>query len=291
MARILIVGNATLDIINSVDTYPKEDQEVRATAQQITRGGNAANTAVVLSQLNHHCHWSGTLVDEPDGGLIRADLLHHNINLDHVHTVANGKVPTSYIVLSRESGSRTIVHYRDLPEYPAEAFAAIDLSNFDWLHFEGRNVIELKKMITQAKAVAPQLPLSLEIEKERADIDELLPLVDLQLYSRDYAERHGATSGEEFLRGLMEAGFKAMLTCTWGADGAYALDGNGCLYHATAHRPINIIDTLGAGDVFNAGIIDQLVQGQSLKNALQAATRLAGIKCGIRGLNIGKVKL
>ena len=109
---------------------------------------------MVLSQLGHECHWAGTLADQPDGGLIRADLMHYGVNLDQVYTVAEGKVPTSYIIRSRDNGSRTIVHYRDLPEYPAAAFAAIDLNNFDWLHFEGRNVEQLVKMMQRAKEQA-----------------------------------------------------------------------------------------------------------------------------------------
>lgn len=37
--RILAVGIATLYIINTVDGYPAEDQEVRASAQRVARGG------------------------------------------------------------------------------------------------------------------------------------------------------------------------------------------------------------------------------------------------------------
>src|SRR5512143_319051 len=94
LARILAVGNATLDIINIVDGYPAEDMEVRATAQQIRRGGNAANTLVALSQLGHQCSWAGTLANEPDGSLILADLTRYRIDTCAVHTIAHGKVPT-----------------------------------------------------------------------------------------------------------------------------------------------------------------------------------------------------
>ncbi len=45
--RILGVGTATLDLINSVAAYPPEDSEVRASAQRRARGGNCANTLAV----------------------------------------------------------------------------------------------------------------------------------------------------------------------------------------------------------------------------------------------------
>ena len=49
MAKILAVGIATLDIINTVDRYPEEDSEIRALSQHQTRGGNATNTLRVES--------------------------------------------------------------------------------------------------------------------------------------------------------------------------------------------------------------------------------------------------
>ena len=65
MARILTVGIATLDIINRVARYPAEDTEIRALGQHRQRGGNASNTAVVLSQLGHQVDFAGVLIDEP----------------------------------------------------------------------------------------------------------------------------------------------------------------------------------------------------------------------------------
>jgi ketohexokinase len=45
MAKILAVGIATLDIINTVERYPLLDGETRALSQHKTRGGNATNLA------------------------------------------------------------------------------------------------------------------------------------------------------------------------------------------------------------------------------------------------------
>lgn len=73
MARILTVGIATLDIVNQVSAYPAEDDEIRATAQTIRRGGNATNTAVVLSQLGHQVDWAGALVQQPNNAAITED--------------------------------------------------------------------------------------------------------------------------------------------------------------------------------------------------------------------------
>ncbi len=284
MARILGVGNATLDIVNVVDNYPHEDQEVRASSQHLHRGGNVANTLVVLSQLGHDCAWAGTLADERDAAIIREDLTEHGVDLSAVHSVAQGKVPTSYISLSRLNGSRTIVHYRDLPEYSAADFARIDLNLFDWLHFEGRNIEQIRLMLARARREQPNLLCSLEVEKVREGIESLFPLVDVLMFSKDYVRRQGWHDAEHFLAAMKKQQLNADLTCTWGSKGAYALSRTGEQLHEPAFAPKMVVDTLGAGDVFNAGLIAQLVMGHNLDIALIEASRLAGKKCGLYGL-------
>lgn len=286
MARILAVGNATLDIINLVDTYPQEDQEVRALSQQRCRGGNATNSLVVLSQLGHRCAWAGTLATEPDAETIKADLQKHQIDLSAVHTVAYGKVPTSYVSLSRSNGSRTIVHFRDLPEYQANHFAALDIQRFDWIHFEGRNLDQVKPMLEHMRRNHPRIPCSIEAEKPREGIEQLFPLADLLMFSREFAQHKGYEDAGEFLRHMRRKKLPAQMSCTWGEKGAHGLNRQGEIIHVPALPLARVVDTLGAGDVFNAGLIDQLVRGRQLDTALTAAAQLAGKKCGIYGLNI-----
>ncbi|MEW6646052.1 MAG: PfkB family carbohydrate kinase [Pseudomonadota bacterium] len=284
MARILAVGIATLDIINLVEDYPPEDAEVRALEQETRRGGNATNTLVVLSQFGHQCSWAGTLADEPDARLIRADLARHTIDTSAVELLPRGKVPTSYITLSQRSGSRTIVHYRDLPEYSFEHFRAIDLTRFDWVHFEGRNVEVTQRMLERVKKLHPELPCSLEVEKPRAGIEQLLPYPDLLLFSRVYARACGFQRAEGLFDRVRTQTPAAQLVCAWGEGGAYARDRDGRGYHTPAFPPPRLVDTLAAGDVFNAGIIHGLARKRSLELTLIEAARLAGRKCGQQGI-------
>lgn len=64
---VLCVGLVCLDIVNTVDHYPKEDEDIRATGQKWAKGGNAANTLSVLAQLEtpeeggRHCELLCTL--------------------------------------------------------------------------------------------------------------------------------------------------------------------------------------------------------------------------------------
>lgn len=284
MGHILAVGNATLDIINVLARYPHEDEEVRAIAQHFRRGGNACNTLAVLSQLGHTCSWAGTLAKEADATTILDDLKEHGIDCTAVHMTANGKVPTSYISLSQENGSRTIVHFRDQPEYSYNDFARIDLSGVDWLHFEGRNLVEVERMMALARRNRPQLPISLEVEKPRSGIEALFGYADLLLFSRVYAQSRGFGHKESFLQQIASEMPNIAASCTWGEGGAAAVSSDGSLYSVSAYPPERVVDTLGAGDSFNAGMIDQLLRGRSIATALDEASRLAGKKCGHEGL-------
>ncbi|HEY9052481.1 MAG TPA: PfkB family carbohydrate kinase, partial [Gammaproteobacteria bacterium] len=147
MSRILVSGIATLDIINSVDGFPHEDDEVRASQQQVRYGGNAANTATVLAQLGHDLHFISTLADDMAGHFIADELTSRHITISHPQFIIDAATPTSYITLNSRNGSRTIVHYRDLPELSFAKFDAISLDGFNWCHFEGRNCAETLPMM------------------------------------------------------------------------------------------------------------------------------------------------
>lgn len=56
------------------------------------------------------------------------------------------------------------------------------------------------------------------------------------------------------------------------------------IIHASALKLDNVIDTLGAGDCFIGASLHFLNEGRSLSEVLRAATGIAGVKCGQKGL-------
>jgi len=280
MARILCVGIATLDIVSTVERYPAEDDEVRASAQSWRTGGNAANTAVVLAQLGHQVSWAGNLGDGPGSRLAERTFDRQGVEHAWACRVHGHDLPVSCITLA-EGGSRTIVHYRDLPEYTAAAFETIDPGAFDRVHFEGRAVDQLQVMIRRVREAG--VPVSLEVEKPREGIEVLFEQADLLLFSHHYLRHHGHADPAEFLRSLPSGG---VATCTWGQRGAWARNGEGEVLHLPAYSPPEVVDTLGAGDVFNAGMLHGLVVFGDLDRALASAVRLAGEQCGRPGLEL-----
>lgn len=283
--RVLGVGVATLDIIDSVDEYPREDTEQRALARWSRLGGNAANTLVVLSQLGHTCSWAGSLAGDAAAGQIVHALKAHAIDLQWVSHHAGGSSPVSHILHSRGTASRTIVHYRDLPEFEAEEFARIDLSRYDWLHFEGRHLSACERMLKQVRQHRFGLRISLEVEKPRQGIERLFRLADVLIFSRAFAQAKGYTTAPELLASVRAQSVPGLLYAAWGEEGGWLDDGKTSPLHLSARPTARLVDTLGAGDVFNAGVIHALLKGETPQQALAWAIELAGRKCAQQGLD------
>lgn len=81
------------------------------------------------------------------------------------------------ILLNQQTGSRTIIHHRHLPELAQEALNNLPLAQYDWFHFEGRNVEVLPHLIKQVRQHQLKARISLELEKNRAGLEVLIGLV------------------------------------------------------------------------------------------------------------------
>jgi ketohexokinase len=281
--RVMAVGVATLDIISELDSYPEEDDEVRAGQRRFVRGGNATNSLVVLSQLGHTCSWAGSLANDAFSKIIQDDLVNHQVDMHYVAHHPDGRSPVSCINLGLSRGSRTIVHFRDLPEYDFDAFDKIQLTDFDWLHFEGRNIDATLEMMRKLKACANTV-CSVEIEKNRENIESLVGQSDIAIFSKSYAESQGYEEAENFLRDYAKQFPQQILLCAWGNKGAYAVDTDRTIIHCQAETLDVVVDTVAAGDVFNAGFIHRYYQSGALADSLYFACRLAEKKCRRIGL-------
>lgn len=282
MAKILGIGNAVLDVILTVEQQPAENQEVRAQSKKIETGGNVNNTLFVLNQLGHQTAICTTVATDSEAKQLINGMKDRGISTEHTQAFIKGRTPTSYVTLNAQNGNRTIVHYRDLPEVNFDFFAKIEVEDYDWLHFEGRNITQLPGMINIAKTFLSYQPISLEVEKPRDGIELLFDKVNLLIFSHHYATAKGFGNGEELISSLDLDNVN--IVCTWGEQGAWYKPVNGKIEHCPATPTHAIIDTLGAGDTFNAGLIHALSEKSNLADAVSFAAQLAAKKCQQPGL-------
>ncbi|XP_051804234.1 ketohexokinase-like isoform X9 [Acanthochromis polyacanthus] len=284
--KILCVGLVCLDIINVVDKYPEEDTDSRCLSQRWQRGGNASNSCTVLSLLGAPCAFMGSLSAGPVADL-RGHQQHQHRKPDHPahEQVHHGRL---LAVFGRRLSSG-LAAGRNLPDVTAEDFSKVNLSQFRWIHWEGRNADEQVKMIQQVEMHNSRLPqqqritVSVEIEKIREPLYQLFPHGDVVFVSKDVARHFGFQSAEAALRGFYPRVRQgAVLICAWAEKGASALGPDG-FFHSDAFPPPSLVDTLGAGDTFNAAVIYTLSHGGTVQEALTFGCRVAGAKCGFHG--------
>ncbi|XP_061730446.1 ketohexokinase isoform X9 [Nerophis ophidion] len=276
--KVLCIGLVCLDIISVVDKYPEEDTDSRCVSQRWQRGGNASNSCTVLSLLGSSCAFMGSLCAGPvarshDPLQCKAPVLLHVRKLHH-------SLKLLPLMADR----------RNVPDVTAEDFSKVELRHFKWIHWEGRNVDEQLKMIQQVARHNAALPwqqritISVEIEKPREPLYELFAYGDVVFVSKDVARHLGFHTPQSALEGLRcRVKVGAVLICAWAEKGADALAPDGLFIHSDAFPPERLIDTLGAGDTFNAAVIHKLSNGARLEEALTFGCRVAGGKCGFHG--------
>uniref|UniRef100_A0A8C6H4A6 Ketohexokinase n=2 Tax=Mus TaxID=862507 RepID=A0A8C6H4A6_MUSSI len=222
-----------------------------------------------------------------------ADFRQRGVDVSQVTWQSQGDTPCSCCIVNNSNGSRTIILYdTNLPDVSAKDFEKVDLTRFKWIHIEGRNASEQVKMLQRieehnAKQPLPQkVRVSVEIEKPREELFQLFSYGEVVFVSKDVAKHLGFQSAVEALRGLYSRVKKgATLVCAWAEEGADALGPDGQLLHSDAFPPPRVVDTLGAGDTFNASVIFSLSKGNSMQEALRFGCQVAGKKCGLQGFD------
>ncbi|CAH3144219.1 unnamed protein product [Pocillopora meandrina] len=290
--RILCVGLIALDIVNTCERYPEEDEDLRAISQRWQTGGNACTNASILAKLGMECEFLGSMSHGGEADFVCKHLLERGVRYDNCVRHRGCGTPTSFVTLSLTTGSRTVVHSRNnLPELTNDTFEKLDLSGYDWIHFEGRrNEDEIVKMISAVEDFnSAQLPknkiiVSVELEKPRNSLSLLLDKADVVFVSKDFGQFMGFSSPSETVKSLHTKCKKgATVICPWGIKGADGIGPENMETHSDAFPPEKVTDTLGAGDTFVAGAIWNLMQGSSLNDTLTFACKLAGFKCGMNG--------
>lgn len=119
-------------------------------------------------------------------------------------------------------------------------------------------------------------------------VDELLPYLDVILPNREEALLLTEQSKViDATRILSRDGAVVVIKC--GLDGAIAIKGNKN-WEISADRNLEIADTIGAGDNFNAGFLRAWLSRRSIEEALELGRRCASSSLNVSGGITGQLK-
>eukprot|EP01038_Epipyxis_sp_PR26KG_P009484 gene9484-12775_t len=182
---VYVIGSAGLDYITQIPFYPKPDEKIRATHLEIVGGGNAANTSTALSRLGVPVKLFTKIGDDNNSQVIINEMK-KEINLDTNYILLGKKClsPVTFVLVDRVTSTRTCVHHTKVdeltPDESKDLFKHSINSNEEkpfLLHSDSRQTIGA---IAMAKlAVAQNIPVSIDIEKFRPNVENLIPLCSI----------------------------------------------------------------------------------------------------------------
>ena len=113
-------------------------------------------------------------------------------------------------------------------------------------------------------------------ETTREEIRLLLPSVDIFVPNEVEAEHLSGESDPVTAARSLSAVSAGWTVVKLGREGCVAVGPGECVLRAPASS-VEVVDTTGAGDAFNAGLMNALSVGKRWSDAMRAASRLASV--------------
>lgn len=273
-----------------------------AVTLEVRVGGSESNTAVALARLGVRTSWLSRLPDNPLG---------HRIE----NEIRRWGVDTTGVIWDRQPGARAGLYFIDFGTAPRgidvtydraesamsrlrpDEIDAAAITNARLLHLSGITPAlsaSCAEAVAQAIAIARKAGLKISFDvnyrarlwtpdEARATLTPLLKGVDLLLIPQADAELlFGVTQiGIEAARSLRDRFEVGTVVMTLGGGGALAYDDQGDC-SAAPHTIGQVVDRVGAGDAFGAGVLMGFLQND-LALGLDYGAAMAALKHTIPG--------
>jgi sulfofructose kinase len=274
MAAVLCVGHAVQDFVFTVEQLPTRPEKHRAASFTCVGGGPAATAAVAVSRLGGQALLAARVGTDAVADLIAAELAGYGVDCRHLRRCP-GRMSSLSAVMVDTAGERMIVNYLDpampasadwLPDPVAAGCAAV-LADTRWP--EGA-------LAALGAARAAGLPAILDADRPIPPDGALLAAATHVAFSHEALSEY--TGESDPARALARAAGRLPGWCcvTVGADGVFVMQG-GRLHHRPGHR-VEVVDTLGAGDVWHGAFALALAEGRSDDAAVDFASAAAALK-------------
>ncbi|MBV7700589.1 carbohydrate kinase [Streptomyces sp. TRM70350] len=300
--QITVLGECVADAFTEPASAPNE------LALRVLPGGGPANTAVSLARLGTPARFLARLSGDVFGRLFRTHLEASGVDLSYAVEAAE---PSTLAVAELDAQGQAAFSFHAQAtadwQWTSAELAGVDLSDTACLHTgslalvrePGAAVVEefLATASRQATvSIDPNVrPLLVHPDVYRARLAHWCGVADILRLSEDDLELLLPGTPPEQACDTWHAAGARLVVITLGADGALAsLDGERLRVPAVTTQ---VVDTVGAGDSFTAGLLHHLAARGSLggrmtdlgldevAEACRFATRVAALTCSVAGPN------
>lgn len=229
-------------------------------------GGNAVNVAVYLARLGLDVSYVGVVGDDDHGMLLLQRLKEKNVDVSHVRIVPGQK--TALTMVEIKNGDRI---FGDYYEGVLENFLLTDeeiafLKGQDLIHTAIWGKVE--KELWRFKGNGPLVSFDFADKLDSDVVEETLPYVDYAFFAYEQEDNFI----REYLKKAQSKGPKVVVA-TLNVHGSIAYDGHD--FTRFGIIPVNVVDTMGAGDSYIAGFMYGVLNKKSLVECMEFGAKTA----------------
>ncbi|MEM7302181.1 MAG: PfkB family carbohydrate kinase [Pseudomonadota bacterium] len=279
MTNILVTGIAVVDFVLKVEEMPSTPEKYWTEEAAIVGGGCAANAAVAIARHGATAKLAARMGDDVIGDLILGELESEGVDTSLVHRAEGGKSSFSSIYVDRQ-GERQVVNFRGNDLIQGTDWLETG-ETFDVVLADNRRSPILEKSMQIARA--RDVPGVVDAEHE-VDPDALRDATHIAFSHQGITEMTGIASIHDALTEVSRT-YEAFVCATHGAEGTYFVDGK-TIENIPAPQ-VDVVDTLGAGDIWHGLFALRLAETGSETNAITFANAGAALKCTKFGGRLG----
>ena len=286
---VLVVGDANVDLVLRGDVVPRFGQvEQLLDGAELVLGGSASIVAAGLARLGVPTWLAAVTGDDEFGRFTRGALATAGVNTDAVRV--DPVAPTGISVILSAPDDRSILTLAGtIPLLtPADVLAAIDASDARWVHFASPFLMPeftagLPALLAELRArdIRVSLDTNWDPSERWAGLDAVLAQVDVLLPNRTELEAIAAVISGGVLpdtaepSGSVIAATGARAVVKDGTNGGWSLGADEVVSRAPGIR-LDVVDTTGAGDSFDAGYLAAVAYGVTAEEARLRWATVAG---------------
>jgi sugar/nucleoside kinase (ribokinase family) len=285
-SSVTVIGGVQVDVvIVPVGELPPAGQTLLVDEMSMRVGGAAANAALALAETAISVRLVGCVGDDHLGEWLIDELGELGLG-GELHVVVGGATGLT-VACEAPERDRTFLTYLgvnagwEMSMIPANAVSSDSLLVCDYFMAPALRGAPTRELLVAARERGARTFFDTAWDPadwpaaSRREVLDLLPHVDVFLPNEAEAQ---AAIGEQ---GSPEAAARKLqaLSGGWvvvklGARGCFAAGPDGAELRVPAPA-VRIVDSTGAGDAFNAGLIAALAEGESWPDALRSATSTA----------------